>query len=125
MSNQETESVQHIGDTIYRVLRILLNYCRLFNGIHFKFLFTRGQFHLHSTYSFYACGSQKRKKTVKLSIFFTLSGSTNIKAVCKVLVKLTPGLFGGTGALRFFPAELIELVEPPRIFAEDKPFPLL
>ena len=35
-----------------------------------------------------------------------------------------PGLFGGTGALRFFPAELIEFVEPPRTFPEDKPFPL-
>ena len=35
-----------------------------------------------------------------------------------------PGLFGGTGALRFFPAELMEFVEPPRTFPVDKPFPL-
>ncbi len=32
------------------------------------------------------------KKTVKLSIFFTLSGSTSIKALRKALVKLTPVL---------------------------------
>ncbi len=30
------------------------------------------------------------KKTVKLSIFFTLSGSTSVKAASKILVKLTP-----------------------------------
>ncbi len=30
------------------------------------------------------------KKTVKLSIFFTLLGSTSIKAAPKMLVKLTP-----------------------------------
>jgi len=32
------------------------------------------------------------KKTVKLSIFFKLSGSTGIKAARKMLLKLTPGL---------------------------------
>ena len=31
------------------------------------------------------------KKTVKLSIFFTLSGSTSVKAVRRMLMKLTPG----------------------------------
>ncbi len=51
-----------------------------------------GQFHQHSMYSFYARKSQKRKKAVKLSIFFTLSGSTSSKAVCKMLAKLIPAL---------------------------------
>jgi hypothetical protein len=32
------------------------------------------------------------KKTVKLSIFFTLSGYTSVKAVCRMLMKLTPGI---------------------------------
>ncbi len=32
------------------------------------------------------------KKTVKLSIFFKLLGSTSVKASCKTLVKLTPGV---------------------------------
>ncbi len=31
------------------------------------------------------------KKTVKLSIFFTLLGFTSLKAACKMLMKLTPG----------------------------------
>ncbi len=30
------------------------------------------------------------KKTVKLSIFFTLSGSTSVKAVRRMLMKLSP-----------------------------------
>jgi len=51
---------------------------------------TRAQFHQHSTYSFYVCRSQKRK-TVKLSIFFTLLGSTSAKAVRRTLMKLTLG----------------------------------
>jgi len=42
----------------------------------------------------FTCADPKTvKKTVKLSIFFTLSGSMSIKAVRKMLVKLTPGLY--------------------------------
>jgi len=33
------------------------------------------------------------KKTVKLSIFFTLLGSTSVKAVRRTLMKLTPGVY--------------------------------
>jgi len=42
-------------------------------------------------YSFYVPRTQKHKKTVKLSIYFTLLGSTSVKAARKTLVKLTPG----------------------------------
>ncbi len=51
----------------------------------------RCQFHQHSTSSFYACRSQKRKKIpMTLLYFFTLLGSTSVKAAHKTLVKLTP-----------------------------------
>jgi len=54
---------------------------------------TRAQFHQHSTYSFYARRSRKCKSYWWLNcIFFTLLGSTSIKAVRKTLVKLTPGV---------------------------------
>jgi len=33
------------------------------------------------------------KKTLKLSIFFMLLGSTSVKAVRRMLMKLSPGLF--------------------------------
>ncbi len=53
---------------------------------------TRVEFHQCSTYYFYACRSQKRKKnTVSHKYLFTPSGSTSAKAVRKTLVKLTPG----------------------------------
>jgi len=42
-------------------------------------------------YRFYASRSQKRKETVKLSVFFSLLGSAHTKAAHKMLVKLTPG----------------------------------
>jgi len=45
------------------------------------------QFHQRSTSSFYAWRSKSMKK---LSISFTLSGSTSVKAGHKMLVKLTP-----------------------------------
>ena len=51
-----------------------------------------GQFHQHYTNSFYTCRSQKRKKLLELSVFFSLLESACIKAACKMLVKLTPGL---------------------------------
>jgi len=35
-------------------------------------MLTRAQFHQRSTYSFYACGAQKRKKTVKSSVFLRI-----------------------------------------------------
>jgi len=47
------------------------------------------QIHQHSTYSFYARRSQKRKKDCYVFNLFTLSGSTSIKAARKTLVKLT------------------------------------
>ena len=50
-----------------------------------------GQFHQHSTSSFYACRSQKRKKLLNLTVFLVLLGSARIKAACRMLVKLTPG----------------------------------
>ena len=40
--------------------------------------------------SFYARRSQKRKKLLELTIFFALFGSASVKAVRKMLVKLTP-----------------------------------
>ncbi len=49
------------------------------------------QFHQCSMHSFYARRSQKRKKTLMTKLhFFTLSGSTSVKAVHKMLMKLTP-----------------------------------
>jgi hypothetical protein len=44
-------------------------------------------------YVSYARRSQKRKKIVKLSIFFTLSGLKSVKAARKTLVKLTPAAY--------------------------------
>ena len=57
-----------------------------------KNLFIVAQFHQRSTYSFYACRSQKRKK-IQLShkYLFMLLGSTGAKAVRRTLMKLTPG----------------------------------
>ena len=53
---------------------------KLFPGINFINVFTR---------SFYACRSQNCKKLLELSLF-ALLGSASIKAVHKMLVKLTP-----------------------------------
>jgi len=48
-----------------------------------------GQFHHPSKSSFYARRSQKRKKkTVKLSVFFALMGSARTKASHGTLIKL-------------------------------------
>jgi len=52
---------------------------------------TRGQFHQLSTSCFCLCRFQKNKKTVKLSVFFTLLGSAQAKAAHGMLMKLTPG----------------------------------
>jgi len=39
----------------------------------------------------FACADPKSvKKTVNLTVFFVLSGSLNIKATCRMLMKLTP-----------------------------------
>ncbi len=53
----------------------------------------RWQFHQCFTHSFYARRSWKRKK-IQLShqSLFTLSGSVGVKAVCRTLMKLSPGL---------------------------------
>ncbi len=53
--------------------------------------FATGQFHQHFMSSFYACISQKRKKTVKSSVSFALLGSASAKAACKMLVNSTLG----------------------------------
>ncbi len=50
-----------------------------------------GQFHQHSSSSFYAHRSQKRKKTDNLNAFFVLLGSSNVKATVRMLMKLTRG----------------------------------
>jgi len=51
----------------------------------------KGLFHQHFKISFYICRSQKRKNTVKPSVFFALLGSVHVKSVHKMLVKLNPG----------------------------------
>jgi len=52
---------------------------------------TRCQFHQRFTCSFYACRSQKRQMTLLTWLsFFAHSGSTCIKAVCRMLMKLSP-----------------------------------
>ncbi len=49
----------------------------------------RCQFHQRSTYSFYACRSQKRKKILMTELYsITLLGSTSVKVVRKTLMKL-------------------------------------
>jgi len=47
----------------------------------------RGQFYQRSTYSFYARRSRKRKKD---RLFLHFLGSAHAKAVCRMLIKLTP-----------------------------------
>ena len=47
------------------------------------------QFHQHSTSSFYARRSQKRKKDCQVKQFFVLSGSVCVKAAHRTLMKLT------------------------------------
>ena len=56
----------------------------------FNMMSSRVQFHQCSMSSFYARRSQNRKKTVKSSSFFVLSGSASIKAAHRTLMKLTP-----------------------------------
>jgi len=51
---------------------------------------TMGQFHQHSTSSFYMRRSQKRKKDWQLDCLFALSGSASVKASHIMLMKLTP-----------------------------------
>jgi len=50
----------------------------------------RCKFHQHSTSGFFEHRSQKRKKTVKLSVFFALLGSAHTKAAHRKLIKMTP-----------------------------------
>ena len=47
------------------------------------------------TFRFYLCRSQKHKKLLDLTDFFSLLGSACVKAACKMLVKLTPDLHTG------------------------------
>ena len=51
---------------------------------------TWSQFHQHSTSSFYACRSQRRKKDSQVKLLFALLGSARVKAARRMLVKLTP-----------------------------------
>jgi len=51
---------------------------------------TMCQFHQCSKSNFYARRSQKRKKKVKLSVFYVSSGSLLKKAAIRMLMKLTP-----------------------------------
>ncbi len=56
-------------------------------------LAARAQFHQHSTYSFYACRPQKRKKILTTWLKSYAFGSYRRKScVRKMLVKSTPGL---------------------------------
>ncbi len=52
----------------------------------------RYQFDQPFTSSFFARRSQKRKKTVKLSVFIVHLGSACVQGVIKTLMKLTPGI---------------------------------
>jgi len=51
------------------------------------------QFHQRSTYSFYSRRSQKRKRYWRLDWVLTLWGTTGVKAVCRTLMKSSPGLY--------------------------------
>jgi len=54
---------------------------------------TWGQFHQHSTSSFYTCRSQMHQKDLWFyCLFFTLSVSSSVKVAQRLLMKLTPGL---------------------------------
>jgi len=52
---------------------------------------TWGQFHQHSTRSFYAQRSRKRKYSAKPSVSFYTFGIYERNAARKMLMKLTPG----------------------------------
>jgi len=60
---------------------------------------TWGRFHQRSTYSFYARGAQKQKKRQSSHQFFTLSGSTSVKAEHKYV--------GEIDTLFLFPIETL------------------
>jgi len=49
------------------------------------------QFHQHSMSSYAHADPESAKNTAKSSVFFALLGSGRVKAVRKMLVKLTPG----------------------------------
>jgi hypothetical protein len=52
-------------------------------GVNFTNIFTR---------RFYAHSSQKRKSQSSRQYLFTLLGSAGVKAVCRTLMKLSPGV---------------------------------
>jgi len=60
--------------------------------LQYELTLIRCQFHQCFMYNFYACRSQKRKK-IQLShkYLFMLSGSANVKAVLRTLMKSTEG----------------------------------
>jgi len=51
---------------------------------------TRAQFHQRSTYSFYACRSQKRKKILTTWLTLTLLGTTCVKSARKYVGEIDP-----------------------------------
>ena len=57
--------------------------CEAILGVNFITVFKR---------SFYAGRSQKRKKLLELTVFFSLLGSASVTAESKMLVKLTTDL---------------------------------
>jgi len=50
----------------------------------------RAEFHQRSTYSFLACGAQKRKKDSQVVSLFTLLGSMSVKAGRKYVGEIEP-----------------------------------
>ncbi len=77
---------------------------------------------VNSTSSFYWRRSQKRKKTVKLSVFFALLGSARAKAALRTLIKLTPDVEVSIVMLPVF--ESPEVKAPNLRFSISK-FPML
>ncbi len=53
---------------------------------------TWGQFYKHVYAQLYVHRSQKCKMAFDLTVIFALLGSTHVKAACKMLMKLTPGV---------------------------------
>jgi len=49
------------------------------------------QFYQHFTHSFYTRRSQKQKKSDNLKVSFALLESAQVKAACRMLMKLTQG----------------------------------
>ena len=66
--------------------------CRKINYESLPCQHTKCQFHQCCTSSFCACRSRKRKNTVKSSVYFYAFGIYKRKTVCRMLMKLSPGV---------------------------------